>query len=100
MAEENKIPQTPPAPETPKAEAPVPAPAANAEAAPAAETKAKEAAAPTKVTPTNCVQCNKSIKKIRWYYRDGKYYCTKRCWITAAKKAAAKPAEGQAADAK
>ena len=61
-------------------------------AQPAAETNKKEAAANKekapveKVTPTNCVQCNKSIRKIRWYYRDGKYYCTKRCWVTAIEK--------------
>lgn len=29
--------------------------------------------------PKNCVQCNKTIKN-KWYYRNGKYYCTKRCW--------------------
>ena len=31
---------------------------------------------------TNCLSCNKPIKKIRRYYRDGKYYCTKKCWKT------------------
>lgn len=65
-----------------------------ATAAPVAESKPKEEKKEEKVKPTNCVQCNKSIKKIRWYYRDGKYYCTKRCWMTASKKEA-KPAEGQ-----
>jgi len=29
---------------------------------------------------TNCLACNKPLKKIRRYYRDGKFYCTKRCW--------------------
>jgi len=29
---------------------------------------------------TNCLACNKPLKKIRRYYRDGKLYCTKRCW--------------------
>jgi len=29
---------------------------------------------------TNCLGCSKPIKKIKRYYRDGKYYCTKKCW--------------------
>ncbi|MFA5004715.1 MAG: hypothetical protein WC561_01145 [Candidatus Omnitrophota bacterium] len=43
--------------------------------------KAPEAEAKPKAEKqTNCLACNKPIKKIRRYYRDGKYYCTKRCW--------------------
>lgn len=38
------------------------------------------AAAPAAEKQTNCLACNKPIKKIRRYYRDSKYYCTKRCW--------------------
>jgi len=30
---------------------------------------------------TNCFECGKPLKKIKRYYRDGKYYCTKKCWI-------------------
>jgi hypothetical protein len=29
---------------------------------------------------TNCLACNKLIKKVKLYYRNGKYYCTKQCW--------------------
>jgi len=29
---------------------------------------------------TNCPACNKPIKKIRKYYRNGKFYCNKKCW--------------------
>jgi hypothetical protein len=36
--------------------------------------------------PASCITCSKSIKKKRWYYRDGKYYCSKRCWQAAVKK--------------
>ena len=36
--------------------------------------------APKQEKQTNCLACNKPIKKIRRYYRDGKLYCTKRCW--------------------
>lgn len=65
---------------------PAPAEAAAAPASPAQE--AKKDAAPVKTErPANCTGCNKSIKKKRWYYRDGKYYCTKRCWSTTVKKA-------------
>jgi hypothetical protein len=28
----------------------------------------------------NCLACNKLIKKLKRYYRDGKFYCSKRCW--------------------
>ena len=44
------------------------------------------AAVPKKEKPSNCAGCNKSIKKKRWYYRNGKYYCTKRCWKNALSK--------------
>ena len=29
---------------------------------------------------TNCLSCNKPIKKIKKYYRNGKLYCSKKCW--------------------
>lgn len=29
---------------------------------------------------TNCLACNKLIKKLKRYYREGKFYCSKRCW--------------------
>ena len=114
MSDEKKPQQNPPAAETANPAEPM----KKTEVPPAAEIKAKEAApaqpaqtpaapdavkekAPAqKAAPTNCVQCNKSIKKIRWYYRDGKYYCTKNCWMTAMKKNAAKAAEGQAPESK
>lgn len=30
--------------------------------------------------PTNCLGCGKPIKKLKRYYRDGKFYCNKKCW--------------------
>jgi len=45
-----------------------------------------QAAAPVVEKQTNCLACNKPIKKIRRYYRDGKYYCTKKCWSDFLKK--------------
>jgi hypothetical protein len=111
MAEEQKkeeaqAPEAPKAAEpvaaVPPAQAPEAAPAAAAPvAAPEAAAKPKEEAKPRgkAARPSNCAVCNKSVKKTRWYYRNGKFYCTKTCWNTAAKKAkeAAKaPAEGAA----
>ena len=77
------------APETPAAaQAAVESPAP-AEAAPAtAKEEKKEAASVKKERPANCAGCKKSIKNKRWYYRNGKYYCTKRCWGTTNKKPA------------
>jgi len=37
-------------------------------------------AKPQEEKQTNCLSCNKPLKKIRLYYRNGKFYCTKRCW--------------------
>ena len=28
----------------------------------------------------NCLSCNKPLKKLKRYYRDGKFYCGKKCW--------------------
>ncbi|MFH1457712.1 MAG: hypothetical protein ABIG31_00900 [Candidatus Omnitrophota bacterium] len=28
----------------------------------------------------NCLACNKPISKLKKYYRDGKFYCNKKCW--------------------
>ena len=51
------------------------------------KTAAPAEAKPKEEKQTNCLSCNKPIKKIRRYYRDGKYYCTKRCWSNFIKKA-------------
>lgn len=37
-------------------------------------------AAPAQEKQTNCLSCNKPIRKLKRYYRDGKFYCSKRCW--------------------
>ena len=29
---------------------------------------------------SNCPACGKQIKKVKHYYRNGKNYCTKKCW--------------------
>jgi len=50
----------------------------------AEEQKTQEApAAPEK--QTNCLSCNKPLKKLTQYYRNGKHYCSKRCWLNSKK---------------
>jgi len=73
-------------------------PAAGAQTAPAqAPSQSAQKAAPVKKERSaNCGACNKSIKNKRWYYRNGKYYCTKRCWKTASKKKEEAPKEAAA----
>jgi len=52
--------------------------------------EAKAAAVPEAAKPqsaqqekqANCLACNKPIKKLKRYYRDGKFYCNKKCWRT------------------
>ncbi len=36
---------------------------------------------------TSCTTCNKSVYRSRWYYRNGAYYCNKRCWRQAQQEA-------------
>ena len=36
----------------------------------------------------NCVSCNKPLKIIKRYYRDGKYFCNKNCHGTFKQKLA------------
>ncbi|MCU0652108.1 MAG: hypothetical protein MUC39_04110 [Candidatus Omnitrophica bacterium] len=47
----------------------------------AAEAATQEQSKAAEEKQTNCLACNKPIKKIRRYYRNGKFYCTKRCWM-------------------
>ncbi len=50
-----------------------------AEAKPQSLTQAK----PTDEKQTNCLACGKPIKKLKRYYRNGKFYCNKKCWRKA-----------------
>lgn len=57
--------------------------------------------------PTACASCGKRLSRKQWYYRNGQFFCKKRCWGTAqekakeeqASKAAEKAATGEAAAA-
>lgn len=44
-----------------------------------------------------CAMCDKRLNRKQWYYRNGKYYCKRRCWVAAQEKAA-QEAEKQAAE--
>lgn len=48
--------------------------------------------------PATCAACSKRLSKKSWYYRNGQFYCKKRCWVTASEKA--KEAAAKAAAAK
>lgn len=52
-----------------------------------AEKQAAEQAKPKAEQQTNCPVCNKPIKRLTRYYRDGKFYCAKVCWRAAKEKA-------------
>lgn len=51
--------------------------------------KAKEAAKTKADKRVNCLACNKVVKKLKRYYRDGKFYCSKKCWREFLKKSKA-----------
>ncbi len=45
----------------------------------AADTKKTEKK-PKKEKKVNCPACNKVVKRLKRYYRDGGFYCSKKCW--------------------
>ncbi|MFA5060471.1 MAG: hypothetical protein WC676_07590 [Candidatus Omnitrophota bacterium] len=55
----------------------------------------KEAKQEVKVVEAvkNCTGCNKPMKKVKRYYRNGKYYCNKRCFKNANTKDSAKESD-------
>lgn len=34
----------------------------------------------------NCLSCNKSLKRVAWYYRNNGYFCNKGCFKEYVKK--------------
>ena len=38
--------------------------------------------------PTTCACCGKRLSKKQRYYRNGQFFCKKRCWVTEQEKAA------------
>ena len=49
--------------------------------------------------PATCASCGKRLSRKQWYYRNGQYFCKRRCWLTEREKAAEKAAK-EAAQAK
>ena len=47
----------------------------------------EEQSAQQETSTQNCGGCGKQLKKIKRYYRNGKYYCSKRCFKNKVKKA-------------
>ena len=43
--------------------------------------------------PATCASCGKRLNRKQWYYRNGKYFCKKRCWVTESVKATAEAAK-------
>lgn len=56
------------------------------EVKPKPEAKPKQEAKPKAEKQTNCLACNKPIRKLKRYYRNGKFYCSKKCWRDYIKK--------------
>ncbi len=46
----------------------------------AQEAKQQAAEKPAVEKQTNCLGCGKPIKRLKRYYREGKFYCNKKCW--------------------
>lgn len=49
--------------------------------------------------PATCASCGKRLNRKSWYYRNGKFFCKKRCWVTDHEKAAAEAAKAKPAKA-
>lgn len=48
----------------------------------------------------SCSACGKRLNRKQWYYRNGKYFCKRRCWVTEQEKVATDAAKaGEAAKA-
>ena len=49
--------------------------------------------------PATCTSCGKRLNRKQWYYRNGKYFCKRRCWVTEQEKAAKEAEKTKAAEA-
>ena len=47
-------------------------------------------------TPTECALCGKSFAKKMWYYRNGAYFCNKKCYAKQAEKIKAEAEKAKA----
>ena len=46
-----------------------------------------------------CASCAKRLTRKHWYYRNGKYFCKRRCWVTEQAKAVAEAEKAAATKA-
>ncbi len=37
--------------------------------------------------PAACASCGTRLNRKSWFYRNGKFFCKRRCWVTEAEKA-------------
>lgn len=49
--------------------------------------------------PATCASCGKRLNRKQWYYRNGNYFCKRRCWVTEAEKVATEAAKAKEAAA-
>lgn len=42
-----------------------------------------------------CTSCGKRLNRKQWYYRNGAYFCKRRCWETEQAKAAEAKAKAE-----
>ncbi|MBI3324417.1 MAG: hypothetical protein HYZ92_03970 [Candidatus Omnitrophica bacterium] len=45
--------------------------------------------------PAACTSCGKRLSKKSWYYRNGQFFCKKRCWMSAKDKAASETTKAE-----
>jgi hypothetical protein len=43
--------------------------------------------------PATCTSCGKRLTRKQWFYRNGKYFCKRRCWEKETAKIAAEAAK-------
>ena len=40
-----------------------------------------------------CTSCGKRLNRKQWYYRNGQYFCKRRCWVKEVEKTTTEAAE-------
>jgi len=48
--------------------------------------------------PSACAHCGKRLSRKQWYYRNGAFFCKRRCWEDAKAKAAQEGQKQKAAE--
>ncbi len=47
--------------------------------------------------PAMCTSCGKRLTRKQWYYRNGQYFCKRRCWVKESAKVSAEAAKAESA---